>query len=124
MYTDFGVWLGIILGGIAGCIATALFANWLKGVPVGKVAGNPAKHLWSIIFAIPVPFLLAAFGVSGVFVAFVWLILAPTIASKIYFGPKEVPAMVLNAFHCGYGAAVLTVYVFVTRYYSIAASTI
>ena len=115
MYTDMSVWLGIILGGIAGCIATALFANWLREIPIAAIAGNWKKHLWSIIFAIPVPFFLAFNRASGVFVAFLWLMLAPTIASKIYFGPKQVPAMVLNAFDCGYGAAVLAVYALVTR---------
>jgi hypothetical protein len=122
MYLDMGVWLGIILGGIAGCFATALFANWLKGVAFAAVAGNPRKHLWSIIFAIPVPFILASFGAGGILFAFAWLVLAPTIASKVYFGPKEVPAIVLCAFHCGYGAAMLAVYVIVTRYVSIAIS--
>ena len=122
MYTDFTVWTGIILGGIAGCIATALVANWLKGVPVSAVAGNPLKHLWSIIFAVPVPFLFGLGGALGVAIAFAWLVLAPTIASKVYFGPKDVPAMTLSAFHCGYAVAVLAVYVLVTRYLMIAIS--
>jgi hypothetical protein len=115
MYTDATIWLAIILAGIAGCLATALFANWLKGIPIAAIAGNWKKHLWSIIFAIPVPLILGAFGASGVFIAFLWLMLVPTIASKIYFGPKDVPAMVLNAFHCGYGTAVLVVYVWISR---------
>lgn len=114
MYTNGAVWLGIILAGIAGCFATGFFAYHLRGVPVMAVAGNLKKHLWSIIFAIPIPFLLAWGGVSGVFVAFLWLMLVPTIASKIYFGPKDVSAIVLNAFHCGYGAAALFAYVLVT----------
>lgn len=119
MYSDLGVWVGIGLGGIVGCIATAFFANWLKGVPVSAVAGNPAKHLWSIIFAIPVPLILSLSGPAGIFVAFLWLVLAPTIASKVYFGPKDVPAMTLAAFHCGYAAGVLAIYVLVTRYAAI-----
>lgn len=115
MYTNLNVLVAIFLAGIAGCLMTAFFANSIKGVPVSAIAGNWKKHLWSIIFAIPIPFLL---GMSeyGVVIAFLWLILAPTIASKLYFGPKEVPAMVLNAFHCGYAIAALLVYVFVSRY--------
>lgn len=122
MYTDIGVWSGIILGGIAGCVATALVAGWLKGVPFSAVAGNVWKHVWSIIFAIPVPLILAWLPDAGIFAAFLWLVLAPTAASKIHFGPKEVPAMTLNAFHCGYAVAVLAVYVLVTRYFTMAAS--
>lgn len=114
MYGELGVWLGIVAGGIAGCFATGLFANWLKGVPVMKVAGNPAKHLWSVIFPVPVPLLLFLGGAGGVLLAFAWLVLAPTAASKLHFGPKDVPAMVLNAFHSGYAVAVLFVYVLVT----------
>ncbi len=122
MYTDFAVWNGIILGGIAGCVATALVANWLKAVPVSAVAGNPLKYLWSIIFAVPVPFLFGLGGAWGVVIAFAWLVLAPTIASKAYFGPKDVPAITLSTFHCGYAVAVLVVYVLVTRYLMIAIS--
>ncbi|MBL1405417.1 MAG: hypothetical protein COC00_005470 [Rhizobiales bacterium] len=116
MYTNSNVWVAIILAGIAGCVMTAFFANSIKGVPVMAIAGNWKKHLWSIIFAIPIPFLLGL-NQFGVLIAFLWLVLAPTIASKIYFGPKDLPAMVLNAFHCGYAIAALLVYVFVTRYF-------
>ena len=115
MYMDFGVWLGIILAGIVGCFATALFANWLKNIPISKIAGNLWKHVWSIIFAVRVPALLSYGGNAGVFFAFLWLMLAPTIASKLHFGPKEVPSMVLNAFHSGFAVAALFVYVLVTR---------
>jgi hypothetical protein len=114
MYSSPVVWLGIILAGIAGCFATGLYANWLKGVPVMAVAGNWKKHIWSIIFAIPIPALLLWGQEAGVLVAFLWLMLVPTIASKIHFGPKDVPALVLNAFHCGYGVAALFAYVLVT----------
>lgn len=122
MYSEPGIWLAIVLAGIAGCIMTAMFANSLKDVPVGKVAGNFMKHIWSIIFAIPIPFLLGLGAQWGIVIAFLWLMLIPTIASKIHFGPKEVPAMVLNAFHAGYGVAALTVFVLVTRYMMIAGS--
>jgi len=122
MYSQPGIWIAIILAGIAGCIMTAMFANSLKGVPVGKVAGNLMKHVWSIIFAIPIPFLLGLSPDWGIVIAFLWLMLVPTIASKLYFGPKDVPAMVLNAFHCGYAVAALTVFVLITRYMMIAGS--
>lgn len=122
MYTEVGIWLAIILAGIAGCVMTAIFANSLKGIPVGAIAGNWKKHLWSIIFAIPIPFLFQLGGAAGVFVAFIWLVLAPTIASKVYFGPKQVPAMTLNGFHSGYAIAALTVFVLVTRYLTIIGS--
>lgn len=114
MYADLGVWLGIVVGGVAGCLATALFARWLRDVPITRIAGNPAKHLWSIFFAIPIPLILYAFAGAGILAAFFWLMLAPTIASKVHFGPKEVPAMVLNGFHSGFAVAALTAYVVVT----------
>ena len=122
MYTDLAVWAGIVAAGISGCFMTAVFANRLKGVPFMRIAGNPSKHLWSIIFAIPLPLIMAAFGTFGVISAFLWLMLAPTIASKLHFGPKEVPAMVLNAFHSGYGIAALTAYVVVTWLAAVALS--
>ena len=122
MYTEPGIWIAIVLAGIAGCAMTAIFANSLKDIPVGVIAGNWKKHLWSIIFAIPIPFLLGLGDAAGVFLAFMWLMLAPTIASKLYFGPKQVPAMTLNGFHSGYALAALTVFVLITRYMTIAGS--
>lgn len=115
MYTNINVLVAIAMAGIAGCLMTAFFANSINGIPVSAIAGNWKKHIWSIIFAIPIPMLLGM-NQFGVVIAFLWLILAPTIASKVYFGPKEVPAMVLNAFHSGYAIAALLVYVFVSRY--------
>ncbi|KPB02774.1 hypothetical protein [Ahrensia marina] len=105
------VWLAIILGGIAGCVATAFVANALKGVPVKAVAGNWAKHVWSIIFMIPVPFLIGL--PAGWIIAFLWLVLAPTIASKAHFGPKDLPFMTLCTFHAGFAVVGLLVYALV-----------
>lgn len=102
------VWLAIIVAGIAGCVATALVANMTKGVPFNAVAGNWAKHVWSIIFFIPVPLLLLL--PAGLLIAFAWLVLVPTIASKVHFGPKDLPHMTLNTFHVGYAVVSLLVY--------------
>lgn len=102
------VWVAIVLAGIVGCVATAFVANMRADVPVKAVAGNWKKHLWSIIFVIPVPFLLTL--PLGLVWSFLWLMLAPTAASKAYFGPKDVPAMTLNTFHAGFAVAALVVY--------------
>ncbi len=120
MYANPSTWIAIALAGIVGCVATALMANWLRDVPISAVAGNWKKHVWSIIFVIPVPLLLGIGGGTGVFVAYMWLMLAPTIASKVYFGPKDVPVMVLNAFHSAFAVAALVVYVLVTRNFVLA----
>lgn len=109
MYSDVSTWIAIILAGVAGCVATALVANKLKGVPVAAVAGNVWKHVWSIIFFVPVPLFLT-WGSLGILVAFLWLVLVPTAASKVHFGPKDVPAIVLNYFHVGYAVVSLLVY--------------
>ncbi len=57
---------------------------------------------------IPVPLLIVL--PFGLVLAFLWLMLAPTAASKAYFGPKDVPAMTLNIFHAGFAVAALVVY--------------
>jgi hypothetical protein len=108
IYSISSVWLAIILGGIIGCVATAFVANALKGVPVKAVAGNWAKHVWSIIFMVPVPMLIGL--PAGWIIAFLWLVLAPTIASKIYFGPKDLPFITLCTFHAGFAVAGLIIY--------------
>ncbi|MFK7901263.1 MAG: hypothetical protein AB8B49_00310 [Nitratireductor sp.] len=120
MYTNSNVWIAIILAGIAGCIMTAIFAKAIKGIDISAIAGNWKKHLWSIIFAIPIPFLFSLDVSWGIFIAFAWLVLAPTIATKLYFA-KDIPlsSMTLNAFHCGYALMALLVFVWVTRYLAI-----
>ena len=107
-------WIAIILAGIAGCVATAFVANTLKDVPLNAVAGNWAKYVWSIIFCIPIPFLLGIGPfIVGLILAFIWLVLAPTVASKAHFGPKDLPAMTLNTFHAGFAVVALVVYLVV-----------
>ncbi len=115
LYGSINVWIAIILAGIAGCVATNLFANWIGGVPLWAIARQWPKHAWSIIFAIPIPLLLTFGGAAGIAVAFVWLIAAPTVASKAYFGPKEAPWSKLLGFHAGYAIGALVVYLVVVR---------
>jgi hypothetical protein len=108
--------LGVIVAGVAGCVVTSLFVHWIAGAPMWAVARQWPKHVWSIIFAIPLPWLLAVGGAAGAFIAFVWLVAAPTVASKTYFGPKEAPWMRLFAFHSGYALAAMFAYALVTSY--------
>jgi hypothetical protein len=104
------VWVAIVLAGIVGCIATAGVVQATGSGPFSAVAGNVYKYVWSVIFAIPMPFLLGFGGLIGLVLAFIWLDLAPTVASKVYFGPKEAPWQKLMTFHAGYGVAALIVY--------------
>ena len=106
--------IATVLAGIAGCFATNLFAWQIAGIPLWAIAKQPGKQLWSVIFAIPLYWLLAIPGALGVLVAFVWLITAPTVGSKFYFGPKDAPWMRLFAFHSGYAIAAILVYLAVT----------
>lgn len=108
--------IAIVLAGVAGCIATNLFAYWIAGIPLWAIAKQPGKHLWSVVFAIPLPWLIGLSGATGIFIAFVWLLAAPTVASKVYFGPKDAPWMRLFAFHSGYAIAAILVYALVMRF--------
>jgi hypothetical protein len=107
-YSSLLVWTAIVVAGVAGCLGTSSVAKAMRGVPFAAVGGNWAKHAWSIIFCVPVPFLLGL--PIGIALAFLWLVLVPTIASKAYFGPKDLPAMTLNTFHLGYAIVALIVY--------------
>lgn len=107
--------LAIVAAGVAGCVATNLFANWIGGVPLWAIARQPGKHLWSVIFAVPLPILTGLFGEAGVFCAFAWLVAAPTIASKTHFGPKDAPWTRLLAFHSGYALAAIAVFAAVLK---------
>ena len=106
LYFEPFIWLGIVAGGIVGCLATALAANVQADVPISAVAANWAKHVWSVLFVVPVPWIVLALP-YGYPVAFIWLLLAPTIASKVHFGPKDAPWTRLLVFHAAFAAVAL-----------------
>ena len=90
MYTQFDIWVGIILAGIVGCLATAVALQLIAKVNWKVLAFHWGKQLWSIIFAIPLPYLLSIGSMAvGALLSLIVLTLAPTLASKFYFGPKN-----------------------------------
>ena len=108
MYDSLTVWLAIIAAGIIGCIATGVAVQMATGYPMKNVAAHPGKQLWSVIFAIPLPFLLGiSSNLVGLIIALFALALMPSIASKLYFGPKEVPFSKLMIFNGIYALAAI-----------------
>lgn len=104
--------LAVAFAGVAGCIATGIALNALTGRPASVVWGRPAKHFWSILFALPVPIILGS-GIpmgAAVIIAFLWLMLAPSAASKFHFGPKDAPWGRLMTLHAVFGIVALAVY--------------
>ncbi len=87
-YLEIAPWLGIVLGGIAGCLVVGLIAM-SRGARFSDLAGHPGKQLWSVIFAIPIPFILQLAGsmIPGLILALVWLTAAPIIGLKTVFKP-------------------------------------
>jgi hypothetical protein len=109
--------LGVVLAGIAGCFATGFALQKARGVPGSVVYGNWKKHVWSIIFAVPLIWMMSL-GLSvtlATIVAFVWLALAPTIASKFYFGPKDTPFTGILQLHIVFAAVALAVFLAVVH---------
>ena len=104
--------VAVIIGGIAGCIATGLTLKAISGRSPMIVIGNWRKHLWSVIFALPVPLILAIPGSRwlNLALAFLWLMLAPSVASKFRFGPKDAPWQRLFTLHGAYALAMLLVF--------------
>ena len=116
MYESLTVWLAIIAAGVIGCIATGIAVQIATGYPMKNVAAHPGKQLWSIIFAIPLPFLLGlSSNIVGFFIAYLALALMPSIASKLYFGPKEVPFSKLMIFNGIYALAAIGTFVAVVH---------
>ncbi len=116
-YLQFAPWLGIVLGGVLGCTLLGLIAM-SRGAGFADVAGNPGKQLWSVIFAIPVPFLLelGAGGWIGLLIAFVWLVASPIIGLKTVFKPEATPDMTqLVIAHVIFAIIVLTVFMSVVH---------
>ncbi|MEZ5811171.1 MAG: hypothetical protein R3D45_07110 [Rhizobiaceae bacterium] len=115
-YQELSTWLGIVFGGVAGCLAVA-FLGMAKGAPFSAIGGNLGKQLWSVIYAIPVPLLLQAGAVIGLVLAFAWLVVSPIIGLKTVFKP-QVRLRMSNLLigHAVYAIAVLAVYFAVTAF--------
>ncbi len=88
-YTELSTWLAIVLGGVIGCLASWLLAYAIARVPFRMIGGHPGKQLWSVLFMIPVAFILALGGnlVFGLLLAFLWLTIAPSVGVRTVFPP-------------------------------------
>lgn len=114
MYLDVSVWVAIVLAGVLGCVATGVAAQMAAGIPMKAVAGDPGKQLWSVIFAVPLPFLLSIGSATvGAIISYLVLMLAPTLASKFHFGPKQVPFQRLAVFNSVYAVVAIVVFIVV-----------
>ncbi len=107
--------IALLLAGIAGCLATAALAKVAGGVPWRTIAGNPYKHVWSVIYALPVPFLVG-WGWPGLVLAWLWLTVSPVVGVKAYFGPKDRSWGELLPLHAlSYAPVTLLTYIMVRR---------
>lgn len=117
IYSALDVWLGIVLGGVVGCLGLWAVLYALAKVPFAALGGNPGKQLWSVLFMIPVPLILTLVaGAAGWVVALVWLAVAPSAATKYYFGPKTAKWGKTIGFNAIYAAIALLVYWLVVTY--------
>ena len=107
--------VAVILAGIAGCAGTGLTFRAITGRPASVVVGNWRKHLWSVVFAVPMPFLLTMAGNRELKLVITLIVLAllPSIASKFYFGPKDAPWSRLLILHSAYALVAVTVYMII-----------
>lgn len=117
MYSMPDVWLGIVAGGVLGCLGLWAVLYALAKVPFSALGGKPGKQLWSVLFMIPVPLILALVaGAAGWIVALVWLAVAPSAATKFYFGPKTAKWGKTIGFNAIYAVIALVVYWLVVSY--------
>ena len=94
---------------VCGCFATAVAFNAVTGKPVFVIAGNWRKYLWSIVFALPalvifklnMPLALTLLILVG------WLIVVPSVAAKLVFGPKDAAWPFLFMLHSAYAFTTL-----------------
>lgn len=116
LYSQLDVLVGILLGGLAGCIGLWAVLYVLAKVPFSALGGNPGKLLWSVLFMIPAPAILYLVASPlNWLVALVWLAVAPTAATKFYFGPKTAKWGKTIGFNAIYGIIALVVYTLVVR---------
>jgi hypothetical protein len=114
---SFSIIIAVIVAGIAGCFATGFALQTLRGVPGSVVYGNWKKHIWSVLFAVPLIWITSA-GLplwAALVAAFAWLALAPTVASKYYFGPKTSPFSAILQLHLVFAAVALAVFLAVVH---------
>lgn len=122
IYASVQIWIAIVAGGVAGCLGLWVFLNQMAGVPFRALGGHPGKQLWSVIFMIPVPAIFILCGQAGIpyalawVVAGIWLAVAPSAATKFYFGPKTAKWGKTIAFNAIYAIIALLVYWLVLRF--------
>lgn len=104
------------IGGVAGCLGLWLVLNRIAGLPFAKLGGHPGKQLWSVLFMMPVPFMLSLGPLALTLpLSLAWLALAPTVATKYWFGPATAKWGKTAGFNAIYGVIALAVYFAVTR---------
>ena len=101
---------------VCGCLGTAIAFRAVTGKPASTIALNWRKHVWSIIFVMPVLFLIYVPLPKSVtlLVAIVWLIMGPSVAAKYFFGSKDTPWSFLLMLHSAFAftttAAIVTLH--------------
>lgn len=121
MYDIYPDLLIVVLAGLIGCVATGLAVQLVAGIPMNAVAANPGKLAWSIIFALPLPFLLGLQSVfTGLILAYLCLSLLPSVASKLHFGPKDVPYSKLVMFNSVYAVTAIASFLVLKAIFTVA----
>lgn len=89
-YSQLSTWIAIIAGGVIGCFGIGYIAHITTKAPLSVLATNPGKQLWSVIYMIPVPFLIAVGGSPiGFLLALIWLTVMPSIGVLTVFKPSR-----------------------------------
>ncbi|MEN3791681.1 hypothetical protein [Fulvimarina sp. MAC3] len=103
--------LGIILGGILGCIATGAAVAFLAGGDFSAFVTNLGKYGVSIAIAVVLPVFFVSMSMGwAVLVGIVWCDVVAAVLTKFVFGGAEAPWSMLLGFNLVY--AVVAVLIF------------
>ncbi|MDY8110530.1 hypothetical protein U0C82_15415 [Fulvimarina sp. 2208YS6-2-32] len=103
--------LGIVLGGILGCIATGAAVALIAGGDFAAFVTDPGKHGVSIAIAVVLPAFFLSMSMGwAILVGIVWCDVVAAVLTKFVFGGADAPWSMLLGFNLVY--AVVAVLVF------------
>ncbi|RFC66305.1 hypothetical protein DYI37_02315 [Fulvimarina endophytica] len=107
----FRIILGIIVGGILGCIATGFAVSWIAGGDLTAFLTTPGKYGVSIAIAVLLPVFFTSLPMgTAIIVGILWCDIAAAVLTKFVFGGGAAPWVAVLGFNLVYAVVATLVF--------------